>query len=899
MNKSNDIRKNLNFLFPNQSCIEIRILNVKKEGTVSGYYNDYQKLALDVGRYDGKNNIFFTLNELNESIIGRSYNKLTSFANYTTKDSEIIRRKYILIDIDPKRPSGVSSTDDEHAKALQLSDEIKEHLKSENFNCLISCDSGNGAHLLVPVDMEIDKKSNELIKNFLSILYEKFKNDYAEVDLTTYNPARICKLYGTLAVKGSSMIERPHRGSSILEDIETFEIETVEKEVIEKYVNNYNANSSNNSMVTSLEDNTDIPLQNRADFDVKKWVEEKGFTVTKVKKTDYGIVFEIQPCMFGTGHDLDGGFCIIQNNEGYLTAKCHHNKCDGLKWNDLWKKYEPAKRNPNKKIEKKDKKTQADILLEIIKDRRHMFFKNQYNSIYVSVPELNDVVWELQSSDYVSYLLKIYLDDMKTVIKKEVAKTVIDVIEGNEIFNDDFRPTFTRLGSLNGESYYYYLNDSEKRMVAIRKGKNGKYDYEISTTKDEVMFVPTPGMKSQIPPNKSVKPPMSFQEYMRKYYGVLNENELILHNVLLCYRFLYGLGQPIASYTGAKGSGKTTLCSIDAQIVNPCINSVAAKPENIKDWYVHLNNTDLAVIDNLSTLNKKESDLLCQAISEVSVSSQRQLYSDNRLVIYKLYTSIYLSSIGIVSYQSDLLDRCIFFHTKRFSSSERIEESKFRKKFEEDLPHIMTSIFNILVEALNLMEEAKKDGTFDNDEIYIRITSFQVYGIYLAKAMGYTKEEFINALKMNDMEIKTDLIVESDFATLIKKFMEDEKYIKGTATEVLNCLKSYCYSKDLLIDQFANTPAKFGKALADYEDILKSVDIFVKKRKSNGVRLIEIIYKGQENNFDEVKEQKKENNLNKMNDDLKDTKISSNYALDPVEAFRNEISKHANDEVKF
>ena len=106
------IRNNLKIF--NQSYVEVRMLHTSK-GTISGYYDveHLDKLARDVRSYDGKYNIFFTLNEFDENIAARSLNHLTQWSKHTTTDAEIIRRKWVLIDLDPVRPSGVSSTDEE------------------------------------------------------------------------------------------------------------------------------------------------------------------------------------------------------------------------------------------------------------------------------------------------------------------------------------------------------------------------------------------------------------------------------------------------------------------------------------------------------------------------------------------------------------------------------------------------------------------------------------------------------------------------------------------------------------------------------------------------------------------------------------------------------------------
>jgi hypothetical protein len=45
----------------------------------------------------------------------------------------------------------------------------------------------------------------------------RFSSPAVNVDPTTFNPARIWKLYGTTGRKGDSMADRPHRKSYIYE----------------------------------------------------------------------------------------------------------------------------------------------------------------------------------------------------------------------------------------------------------------------------------------------------------------------------------------------------------------------------------------------------------------------------------------------------------------------------------------------------------------------------------------------------------------------------------------------------------------------------------------------------------------------------------------------------------
>src|SRR2546423_716170 len=74
-------------------------------------------------------------------------------------------------------------------------------------------DSGNGYHLLPLVDLPNDDTSKELVKQLLTALGNRFNNGTVKIDAAVFNAARITKLYGTIARKGDSTEDRPHRRS--------------------------------------------------------------------------------------------------------------------------------------------------------------------------------------------------------------------------------------------------------------------------------------------------------------------------------------------------------------------------------------------------------------------------------------------------------------------------------------------------------------------------------------------------------------------------------------------------------------------------------------------------------------------------------------------------------------
>ena len=66
---------------------EVRILNTR-QGTVSGYYDDFAQLAIDAEQYDGRvPAIYTTLNPVNPALLARAQNRLVEYAKTTTSDA--------------------------------------------------------------------------------------------------------------------------------------------------------------------------------------------------------------------------------------------------------------------------------------------------------------------------------------------------------------------------------------------------------------------------------------------------------------------------------------------------------------------------------------------------------------------------------------------------------------------------------------------------------------------------------------------------------------------------------------------------------------------------------------------------------------------------------------------
>ena len=217
------VLQGISAMFVETDIVEIRVPKAGKFKTISGYFrvgdgvNLAQNLQKLSGKYDG---IYVTLNPCQEALLSRAADRLKYGASITTADHDILHRVHLLVDIDPVRPAGVSATDEEIAQARIVTIAVFKHLRAIGWATPLTAKSGNGFHLIYNIDLANTKENAELVKAVLKTLAAKFNNDFAKVDTSVFNAARIVKAYGTLAAKGDSTPERPHRVAEVMSSSE-------------------------------------------------------------------------------------------------------------------------------------------------------------------------------------------------------------------------------------------------------------------------------------------------------------------------------------------------------------------------------------------------------------------------------------------------------------------------------------------------------------------------------------------------------------------------------------------------------------------------------------------------------------------------------------------------------
>ena len=337
MTDANEITHALRLWFQAGDVFEVRVLDAvsadyRREHIESGYF-DYEHISAvpeALKRLLSFRGVYVTVNPVNPDLLARAVNRLRPAGrNPTTADTDIVRRRWLLIDCDPRRASGVSSSNSEHESALAKAREIRDGLSSLGWADPIMTDSGNGAQLMYRIDLPAD--DGELVRRVIGEI-AKASSEQVAIDTSVHNPARIWRLPGTMNCKGDSIPERPHRMARILDEPQ--DIVSVSREQMQDIVS-----------YQSEDTQTDVPddewKHTMPAFDLDSWIAQYCPELGSPQPWKGGRKWIFPVCPFNEAH-TNKSAVLIQEPSGAVAFKCHHNGCSGNDWRALRELREPG-----------------------------------------------------------------------------------------------------------------------------------------------------------------------------------------------------------------------------------------------------------------------------------------------------------------------------------------------------------------------------------------------------------------------------------------------------------------------------------------------------------------------------------------------------------------------------
>lgn len=323
-----EVRKTLAIIKPDAALYEIRIIG-NDRSNYSGYFTDADTMLKALKRVNVNGNVYITLNHINEACYDREQkDKFIRNAKATTSDNDIDGYEWLFIDLDPKRPAGTSSTDEQVEKSKALGNKVYKFMSDLGFEKPVTALSGNGVHLLYKIELANEPDRKKLIETSLKTLSMLFSDSEIEVDRKNFNPARICKLYGTMAQKGTNSEERPHRLSRLIgnpDDLRATDIKYLNK-LCELYPKEPEKPQRYNHYSPK-------------EFNLDDWLDKYQIGYRR-DSYDGGTKYILDCCPFDENHKGKDA-CIFQSNSGAIGFHCFHNSCSDKQWQDVRMLFEP------------------------------------------------------------------------------------------------------------------------------------------------------------------------------------------------------------------------------------------------------------------------------------------------------------------------------------------------------------------------------------------------------------------------------------------------------------------------------------------------------------------------------------------------------------------------------
>jgi len=340
---------------------------------------------------------------------------------------------------------------------------------------------------------------------------------------------------------------------------------------------------------------------------------------------------------------------------------------------------------------------------------------------------------------------------------------------------------YTRIGRTK-RAIYYNLSNADGEVIRITKDG---YSTERSV-KCPVKFLRSGNMMEQVKPIKNED--ITIFD-LKKYFNIKSEKDMNLMLVYLVSCFVPQIAHPILISVGSQGASKTTSNVLIKKIVDPALADIVSLPREKRDLIIQLNRGYMLFYDNIKKINQDFNDIFCQA-STGGYQIARKLYTDDDIIAYKLQRCLLLNGITDLTDQPDLLDRAVSIKYERIDDAKRISERELYANFNRDLPFILNDIFNVLSQALCIIEDVKLDNL-------PRMADFARWGYAIAEVLEIGGDNFIRDYKENQLGIGLELLQSNITATAIIAFAKQKKSWSGSVMQFWELLEAFAIQKNI------------------------------------------------------------------------------------------------------
>ena len=399
----------------------------------------------------------------------------------------------------------------------------------------------------------------------------------------------------------------------------------------------------------------------------------------------------------------------------------------------------------------------ADMILKVFEMGHSMNRCYQHKGeLYVrfATENGNAIMCKPEQEPFKRYLVKAHNGLFKKTMETSTYRRV--VLNIRRLPYTDVKLT-NRVAEKDGR-FFYDLSDGTGRVVQITAGKG----WSIGIPKEPLFLLGDTALPAFEPIQVS-DPITSFNKLW--LYLPQDVKYSLLHMVEFVFAFIPTGPQPIPSISGETGSAKTTYVKTIKRFIDPGISDAVELPENTTKLAHILSTSRLIMFDNVSYINRSQSDMLCQA-STGGHAPSRKLYTDTDTIDRDLGAVVTLNGLTITVTEPDLMRRVLLFLFPLIPPEKKMTLQKLNNAIDSIGPEVLGAVFDIVSKAMALVpkyEDLKEKST---------MADFEMWACAITEALGRDPNEFLKLYRENQQLQKGEVLAADILGTVLVKFVQ-------------------------------------------------------------------------------------------------------------------------------
>ncbi len=422
------------------------------------------------------------------------------------------------------------------------------------------------------------------------------------------------------------------------------------------------------------------------------------------------------------------------------------------------------------------KKSPDELLFQLATSGRHLYYDTS-NTTYIEIQDvklqqaINTYLVKIESNDFRKWLKREYrLNYKKLMPNKSLVEAVQDEVSEEARINGEEITMYNRIAYV-GDVIYIDLGTRDRSMVKITK--NGwlvghfKVFFKRHDTFAELPVPITGGNIHDLIP----------------FLPQLPESDICMLLSWLIASFFGDIERAFLLLEGDHGSGKTRIAKLLKSFIDPSDAKVLTYNDKIDEVAQQIDHNCLPIFDNVSSISRRISDLICGTFSESS-HVKKTLYTDDGDFLFSLSGNVMFTTIGLKKPQKDLLDRCYKLLVKKTDSSYQSKQV-FTNKLEPLKPQLFGAILDTVVGTMNKVEELPITGNY-------RTVDFDRHALAAAIVMGFGADQFHEARRKCEKTKIMGIAENTPLVESMTNYLEsNNNYFAGYMSQLVESLPSY------------------------------------------------------------------------------------------------------------